>query len=399
MNIFLGVFLLLLACAGNAEWWVMLVNRRHALRYRHAQLLKIRHLHDAGLLLFPPFIVWIAGLADHGLLRGGTFAELPSSVQIILIVAWSGVIPLAWSVIRYQLSCPPTELLSVESTVVDALAVAPDEETRQRIRGDRDSKFLKFPANEIFHLDINRKRIKLAKRSGAMPTFPTDALRLAHFSDVHLLGTPGPGYLEFVTDRLADFRPDVFLFTGDLLDRDDLLPQAERAFQQLLDVAPGYFVLGNHDWHLDHERIRDCLKSVGWQSLAGGSQAITIRDWKVLLAGTELPWMGQNPDVPPRGDEHLRIMLSHTPDQRNFCTDNNFDLMTCGHNHGGQVVLPVIGPVYSPSIYGVKYAGGMYRHEQLLMHVSRGTGAKDLLRWRCPPEVTLLEIEFAGTPE
>jgi hypothetical protein len=55
-------------------------------------------------------------------------------------------------------------------------------------------------------------------------------------------------------------------------------------------------------------------------------------------------------------------------------------------------VLPLIGPVYSPSIYGVSYVSGLFQVGTLSMHVSRGIGAKDPLRWRCCPELTCLEV-------
>ena len=107
--------------------------------------------------------------------------------------------------------------------------------------------------------------------------------------------------------------------------------------------------------------------------------------------------MGKNPDVPPRTDHALRLLLSHTPDQRDFAIDSDFDVMLCGHNHGGQVRLPVIGPVYSPSQYGVRYSGGTYEHEHLLIHVSRGTGSMDALQWNCRPEITLLELSTGNS--
>lgn len=66
--------------------------------------------------------------------------------------------------------------------------------------------------------------------------------------------------------------------------------------------------------------------------------------------------------------------------------------MLAGHNHGGQICLPLIGPVYSPSRYGVKYAGGTFREGHAVMHVSRGVSAKRPLRWNCPPEITRLVL-------
>jgi hypothetical protein len=128
--------------------------------------------------------------------------------------------------------------------------------------------------------------------------------------------------------------------------------------------------------------------------IGGQHRTVSIGDATVLLAGTEAPWIGTNPGVPESASEDLRILLSHSPDQRDYAQRQQFDLMLCGHNHGGQVVLPVIGPVYAPSKYGVKYAGGTYRYRQMLMHVSRGLSGQEALRLNCCPEVTLLEVEF-----
>ena len=88
----------------------------------------------------------------------------------------------------------------------------------------------------------------------------------------------------------------------------------------------------------------------------------------------------------------MRILLSHSPDQFRFAQKGGYNVMLSGHTHGGQVVLPIIGPVYAPSIYGVSFAAGLFRLNKLTLHVSRGIGAKDPLRWRCRPELTCLEI-------
>ena len=56
------------------------------------------------------------------------------------------------------------------------------------------------------------------------------------------------------------------------------------------------------------------------------------------------------------------------------------------------VVLPVIGPVYAPSIYGVSFVSGLFRMGPLTMHVTRGIGGKEPLRWNCCPELTCLEV-------
>ena len=69
------------------------------------------------------------------------------------------------------------------------------------------------------------------------------------------------------------------------------------------------------------------------------------------------------------------------------------DLMLSGHNHGGQIILPVIGPVFAPSKYGVRYAGGAFWAVPTFLYVSRGLAGRHPLRLNCPPELTRLILE------
>lgn len=417
MNTPVATILLLAACVGNAEWWVMLINRRHSLRYRHAELRRARHAHDLGIILFPLIVFPIALFRNKGLLNGGTFFQQPLVLQCILGGALTGLIPLLAGVVRWHMRRYPTAVDSVTVQHVDTRDQARSPEARESILGKR-SLAARIPGNQIYELEERHVVINMKRhlRSAGLPntsaaaSLRSDAdteaesshsgrasIRLAHFSDVHLYDCPGPGYFEVVTDHLKELQPDAYMFTGDLLDRDSLLPQARKMFAALSDVASGFFVLGNHDWHLNHDHIRAELVQTGWQSLAGASHDLTLSGQDILLAGTEMPWMGTHPVVPETEPGSLRILLSHSPDQRDFALRNRFDLMLCGHNHGGQIILPWIGPVYSPSRFGVRYSGGMFDVQGMLMHVSRGVGARDPLRLRCRPEITVLELCFSGS--
>ena len=63
-----------------------------------------------------------------------------------------------------------------------------------------------------------------------------------------------------------------------------------------------------------------------------------------------------------------------------------------GHTHGGQIRLPIVGPIVAPSRYGVKYASGLFHEPPTLMHVSRGVCGVHPLRFNCPPELALLTL-------
>jgi predicted MPP superfamily phosphohydrolase len=127
------------------------------------------------------------------------------------------------------------------------------------------------------------------------------------------------------------------------------------------------------------------------------------RPGHLILAGNELPWFRNVPDMsacPQTIDGHrpLRVLLSHSPDQIGWARTHDFDLLLAGHNHGGQIRLPLVGPVFSPSCFGVKYASGTFEESPTLMHVSRGISGKTPLRYNCPPELTKLVLSCPATP-
>ena len=83
-------------------------------------------------------------------------------------------------------------------------------------------------------------------------------------------------------------------------------------------------------------------------------------------------------------DADFRLVLSHSPDLVPKAARWGIDLMLSGHNHGGQVRLPVIGPVFMPSLYSRRFDRDFFRTGPTLLHVSQGVAgqAPDPLRLR-----------------
>lgn len=94
-------------------------------------------------------------------------------------------------------------------------------------------------------------------------------LRILHLSDLHFIGTPGTAYYEFVVRTAMQQQADLILFSGDLIDRPELLDAAVRTLQPLTSLAPCCFVLGNHDWRYDFEEVRRRLQASGWAQRGG----------------------------------------------------------------------------------------------------------------------------------
>lgn len=87
------------------------------------------------------------------------------------------------------------------------------------------------------------------------------------------------------------------------------------------------------------------------------------------------------------------IMLAHTPDYAFYAIPHQVDLVLSGHTHGGQIRLPVIGPLYKNIKSSRKYMQGLHDLNGTMLYVTRGIGAATPeLRLFCPPEITTIHI-------
>ena len=95
----------------------------------------------------------------------------------------------------------------------------------------------------------------------------------------------------------------------------------------------------------------------------------------------------------------LTILLGHSPDfTRGFLGGISHEVLcVAGHTHGGQVVLPGIGPpITLSSLPRSIAAGGMHRMGEATLCLSRGVGMErgyaPRLRFLCPPELVVLTL-------
>jgi predicted MPP superfamily phosphohydrolase len=203
-----------------------------------------------------------------------------------------------------------------------------------------------------------------------------------------------------VVELTNDQQPDLIVLTGDIAEKQECLAWIKPTLGRLRARLGVYYILGNHEQRLGDVRpLRAALQEAGLNDLGSGWTWIDEAGAAIFLAGTERPWFGTEPDVqaslaarslPP--DNVLRVLLSHTPDEYAFARGHQFDLMLAGHNHGGQIRLPWIGALISPSRFGCRYAGGLYDLSPTVLHVSRGVAGQHSVRFNCPPEIAILKL-------
>lgn len=227
-------------------------------------------------------------------------------------------------------------------------------------------------------------------------------LRVAVLADLHV-GSPYNGLpkLARVVETTNALKSDLILIAGDLVIQEVaggkfVAPEAAAEVLKGLHAPLGVFVvLGNHDWWLDQERVSAALERVGIKDLEDDAVRVRRGDaafWLVgisdLLAGPHNFRAAMNRVT----DDAPVVLLTHNPDLFPRITAR-FSLMITGHTHGGQVDLPFVGRLIVPSRYGQRFAIGHIVENQRHLFVSSGIGTSIFpVRFRVPPEVTLLEL-------
>ena len=234
---------------------------------------------------------------------------------------------------------------------------------------------------------------------------PFHGYRILHLSDLHA-GHFLP--IEALRARLQAARslhPDLIVFTGDLADRK--VRRAKEAAGLLADIASAdglVAVLGNHDNWIGEEQVRTALTDRGLTVLVNQHTAVPRDAARLYLAGVgDASYTGRD-DVAAAlagiPEAALVILLSHSPDIIRKLPARGPALVLCGHTHGGQIVLPLIGPLYVPSRVGRRFAAGLHRINAGWLYVNRGLGEVfPPVRIGCPPEISLLTLTPAQSSD
>ncbi len=386
----LNLLLFAAVIAGHTEVQVMLMNRVHSQRVRRNVLRHLEHLHEVLILAFPVLLVWFAGFQGPRLLTGGTWRNVSTDWWVCFGICGLGFLSQIICTIRWQRRRNPDVQKNEQSQVIDVANRMGEKPVGSGLKGMLG----RLPGNQIFHAEFTQKEFHLP----ALPA-PWDGLTILQLTDFHLFGTPGKRYYQEVMREVEKLTPDLIVFTGDMMDSMKCLDWIPEIFGTLRAPLGRFFILGNHDWILDPPAIRRTMEELGWRDL--GSQAVMIQHQglPLVISGTERPWMGQHPDLEAFPEDAFRLLLSHTPDHFQWAQSHGVDLMLSGHNHGGQIVLPIIGPMYTPSLYGVRYAGGCWYESGTLLYVSRGLAGGHPIRYNCLPEISMLTFRSTAVIE
>ncbi|HUK34748.1 MAG TPA: metallophosphoesterase [Vicinamibacterales bacterium] len=237
-----------------------------------------------------------------------------------------------------------------------------------------------------------RRQLSITRSDLHLPTLPRalDGLRVGFLTDVHCSRWMSPDDVRHAALQLRDEHPDLIVLGGDYVtwgDRTHVRPSAESLSS--LSAHHGVFgILGNHD---DDRDMPAALSARGIVVLKDARTRLTIRGETIDLVGIRF-WTKRLTDIAAlmRGASRTVFLLAHDPRRLTEAAALKVPLVLSGHTHGGQVVLPVVGPIAAqkfPVIAGVATRG------QTTMFVSRGIGTVYVpVRINCPPEIAVLTL-------
>lgn len=260
--------------------------------------------------------------------------------------------------------------------------------------------FLYYQNNKA---DVTRYKITDEKIKGTV--------KIVHLSDLH--SKPFSAVLKI----LASVKPDLIMITGDYINdkgrkKDKMLEFGKK----LTEFAPVYYITGNHERRLEYfDSLMGELKETGFNVLLDETDEITVNGTVIDILGLDENQASMEAykarkkgtfeykDVKPLFDEFCskdgyKIVLSHFPENFEMVGEMNysrydFDLQLSGHAHGGQFILPFIGPVLSPGQgFFPKYAQGSVGEKPKLI-VSRGIGNAEFpFRLFNHPEIIVIRL-------
>lgn len=239
-----------------------------------------------------------------------------------------------------------------------------------------------------------------------------EKVRIAFISDLHSCRYGGSEQSDLIEAVRAQ-KPNLVLIGGDVFD-DRLKPEPTfTALKALAKEYPCYFAIGNHDvGREDREELFKKLESFGVVILRNEVKNLEINGQKINLCGADDPGIKEEIEtcglnfmpmalediklLKKEAGEGFEILLFHRPENFEDYAKIGFDLVLCGHAHGGQWRIPgILNGLYAPN-QGIfpEYAGGIYEKEGTTMIVSRGLAKESNFVPRVfnRPELVIIDI-------
>jgi predicted MPP superfamily phosphohydrolase len=242
-------------------------------------------------------------------------------------------------------------------------------------------------------------------------------LKIVQISDIHSGSFDNKNAVEKGIQMVLDLKPDLILFTGDLInDRASEMTGYQDVFSRLKAPMGVFSTLGNHDygdyvkWPSEEardqnlEQLKKLQADMGWRLLMNEHVVLQKDGQEIALIGIEnwsakarFPKYGKMWEAYPGAEKYpFKILMSHDPshwDAEVRPKYGDIDLTLAGHTHGMQFGIEIPGFKWSPVKYVYNQWAGLYEEGKQKLYVNRGYGFIGYPgRVGILPEITLIEL-------
>lgn len=232
--------------------------------------------------------------------------------------------------------------------------------------------------------------------------------KIVHVSDIHYGRTILKEELNKLVTSINELKPDIVIFTGDLIDKDTNLKEKDRkiiieALNKIDTTINKYAITGNHDYQF--EEYTSILLESNFINLDDNYDIVYNKSYEpIMIAGLKTylsskksiddrmlninTYISNNKDNGPK----FRILMMHEPDLIDDVQVDNFNLVLAGHSHNGQVRLPIIGATILPA-KAKNYYDEYYKINDTDLYISSGVGTSTInFRFLNKPSVNLYRL-------
>jgi predicted MPP superfamily phosphohydrolase len=281
--------------------------------------------------------------------------------------------------------------------------------------------------------------LKVARVTVPISSAERPAVRVLQLSDFHASEVVPLSLVRDAVEAGLAQKPDLVCLTGDFITHQfEAFEEYAAILRRLSDAAPTFAVTGNHDggkWaaarfgapraeklramvresglfqaanhvrhrvlghrggYADTSAVRAMLGAARIEVLTNRSVEVTVNSRRLTLVGMGDLWAQELyaaaafADVKPAPDRTI-ICLSHNPDGKDLLKPHPWSLVLCGHTHGGQLLVPLVGEPFAP-VEDRRFVKGLHRWEDRWIYITKGVGNLHGVRLNCRPEVSLLKL-------
>lgn len=181
-------------------------------------------------------------------------------------------------------------------------------------------------------------------------------------------------------DEVSAQNPDIILFAGDIIDESTNEFPSSNAYivlKECAKICPCFYSTGNHEYYnkISAEKLKTNVENCDVKVLDGIEQTICIKNIEINICGIDdicagIDIVEKELDncankikiINQKNTSNYSVLISHRPFMIEKYLEYPFDLIICGHEHGGQFAIPgLINGFYSHE-EGLlpQHSGGLY---------------------------------------